>query len=241
MSYYVPIEEDILIPTVGFSFKKLARGIGKAAGGVVKATAKAGKAVATSSITKAGVGVLAVAFPAVGVPAAAAIAAANVAISQVEKGKATAKQINRNLAKLVGKAKGGDTKAATAVNAMQIAIARSKAAKAGKRPPVPVAKGNKRPPVPTSLYRASTTPAALATRLAAGGSPLGKQVLAGVQAGKAVTVPGGVVVVPGRAPIRGRRVWIGRPPAGVNAQHVPGGHAVTRSGYVLSGQDLFIG
>ena len=49
----------------------------------------------------------------------------------------------------------------------------------------------------------------------------------------------GVVVVPGKSPMRGRRVWVGKVPAGVRATRVPGAHVVTKGGFVLTGQTVF--
>jgi hypothetical protein len=228
---------------LGFSFGKLVKGI-----------AKGVKSVATSSIAKVGVGVLAVAFPAVGVPAAAALAAANLALKKVDDGVVAAKTINANLSKLKTAAHAGDPKAATAVNAMQVALAQRKARAAGVAPPVAIARPGvssfsttPRPAAavlatqqPTSLYQPSTPPEQIAVTLSGGGSELGRRALAAVQAGKSVEVPNGALVVPGSRPVRGRRVWIGKAPTGARVAHVAGAHVVTQSGYVLSGQSVFV-
>lgn len=241
--FEVGIAEEVLNDgNVGFSFGKMFKGIGKVATSVVR-----------SPILKLGVGVVAVAFPVVGIPAAAAVAGANMALDKVAQGKAAADVINKNLAKLKAAAKGGNPKAATAVNAMQVALAQRKAKAARLPPPKIVARPGAasmsttpqpaaalaRPTAKTSLYQPTKNPAALALTLAAGGSPLGKKVLTAVDAGKAVEVPAGVVVVPGKSPMRGRRVWVGKVPAGVKATRVPGAHVVTRGGFVLTGQTVF--
>lgn len=229
---------------IGFSLGKFVKGIGKAAKGV----GKVAKSVVRSPVTQAGVGVLAVAFPAVGIPAAAAVATANVAISKVEAGQKTAKALNSGLKSLKVKAHAGDRKAQVAVNAMQVALAHRKAARMGMPRPVPVAQpgvsnfmitATPRAPVPTSLYAPSPKPEQLAAKLAAGGSPVGQKLLTAVRAGKSVEVPSGVVVVPGQRPTRGKRVWIGKPPAGVKAVAVKGAHVVSKGGLVFSGQSVF--
>jgi hypothetical protein len=232
----ITIAED-MIGGVGWSFGKFFKGVAKVATSVVK-----------SPILKVGVGVLAVAFPVVGIPAAAAVAGANLALDKVASGAAAAAVVNANLAKLKVSAKAGNPAAATAVNAMQVALATRKAKAAGLPAPRPVAiqgKGSfSTTPRPvalpkTSLYQPTKTPAALALSLAAGGSPLGKTVLTAVSAGKAVEVPSGVVVVPGKAPMKGRRVWVGKVPAGIKATRVAGAHVVTKAGFVLTGQTVF--
>jgi hypothetical protein len=248
--YEIGIEEDISGlhavsgDEIGFSFGKFIKGVGKAAKGV----GKAAKSVVQSPITKAGVGVLAVAFPVVGIPAAAAVATANVAIAKVEAGKVAAKTLNKNLASLKLKAHAGDRNAATAVNAMQIALAHRKAARMGLARPVPVAQPGVSsfsttptplPRAPTSLYAPTIKPAQLALRLAGGGSPVGKKLIDAVRAGKVVEVPSGVVVVAGKRPMRGKRVWIGKPPSGTRTVKVNGAHVVTKGGLVLTGQNVF--
>ena len=231
----IGIAEDALgANEVGFSFGKLFKGIGKAATSVVK-----------SPIFKLGVGVVAVAFPIVGIPAAAAVAGANMALEKVAQGKAAAETINANLKKLKAAATAGNPKAATAVNAMQVALALRKAKAAKLPPPKFVARPgagsmSTTPTRPaTSLYQPTKSPAALALTLAAGGSPVGKKVLTAVNAGQAVEVPSGVVVVPGKSPMKGRRVWVGKAPAGVKASRVPGAHVVTKGGFVLTGQTVY--
>lgn len=238
------------IGEIGFSLGGAFKAIGKAAGGV----AKAAKSVVKSPVLQASVGVLAVAFPAVGIPAAAAVAAANVALKATETGARAASDINATLSKLKAAATKGDVKAAHAVNAMQVVLAAKKAKSLGfkrLRPvavpgkgsfstkPVPLAKVKARQ-VPTSLYKPTTTPAALAAKLAAGGSPLGQKVIAAVSAGKSVAVPNGVAVVPGKRPTRHARMWIGKPPAGTKATQLRGAHAVTKSGYVVTGQAVYV-
>lgn len=234
---------------IGFlGLGKVVKGIGKGLGKAAKAVGKAAKTVVRSPITQAGVGVLAVAFPAVGIPAAAAVATANVAITQVEKGQKTAKALNKGLASLKGKAKKGDKQAAVAVNAMQLALANRAAARSGLPRPRPVVQPGVSnfsirpkivPPVPTSLYAPTPKPEQLALKLAAGGSALGRQLLTAVKAGKPVEVPSGVVVVPGKRPVKGKKVWIGKPPAGVRATKVAGAHVVTKGGFTLSGQTVY--
>lgn len=226
------------------------KSIKKAASSVAKVT----KTVVQSKALQAGVGVLAVAFPAVGIPAAAAVATANVALKAAESGAKAASDINAKLSTLKKAASAGDAKAAHAVNAMQVALAAKKAKQLGMqrlRPvavkgkgsfsttPVPLAKV-KAKQVPTSLYKPTTTPAALATKLAAGGSPLGRKVLAAVSAGKSVAVPNGVAVVPGKRPTKHARMWIGKPPKGTKATQLRGAHAVTKGGYVVTGQAVFV-
>lgn len=243
---------DVFDDEVGFSFGGLAKGFVKG----VKAVGKAAKSVVRSPITQAGVGVLAVAFPAVGIPAAAAVATANVAITQVEKGKKTARALNASLSTLKAKAHAGDRKSAVAVNAMQVALAAKKGKLMGLarlRPvavpgkasftttPTALASSAAARSVPTSLYSASPNPLTVAKRLAGGGGPLGQRVLGAVQAGKAVEVVDGVAVVTGSTPIIGRRVWVGAAPAGVTARELRGAHAVTKRGAVLSGQAVFVG
>lgn len=221
----------------------------------VKSVAKVSKSVVQSSALQAGVGVLAVAFPAVGIPAAAAVAAANVAIKATEQGAKAASDVNNKLKQLKKAATNGDKKAAHAVNAMQVALAAKKAKKLGLqrlRPvavkgkgsfsttPVPLAKLRAKQ-VPTSLYRPSQTPAQLASKLAAGGSPLGQKVMQAVSSGKSVAVPDGLAVIPGQRPTRHARMWIGKPPAGTRgARQLKGAHAVTRGGYVVSGQAVYV-
>lgn len=227
------------------------KSIGKAAKGVVKGA----KSVVQSPITQAGVGVLAVAFPAVGIPAAAAVAAANVAIKATETGAAAAADVNVKLNQLKKLATKGDRKAAEKVNAMQVVLAARKAKKMGLkrlRPvavkgksnfsttPIPLAKVRAKQ-TPTSLYRPTQSPADLAAKLAAGGSAVGRTLLQAVSAGKSVAIPNGLAVVPGQRPTRPARMWVGRPPATVKgARQLKGAHAVTRSGYVVSGQAVFV-
>lgn len=222
---------------------------------------KVAKPIIKSPITKAAVTGLAVAFPAVGVPAAGALAAANLALDKVQAGVATAKTVNANLSKLKNLGRSGDPKAQVAVNAMQVAMAARKAASLGRPAPKPIALPGRgsfsiTPNVavqqrsrlipaaaaraPQSLYAPTQSPAAVAARLAAGGSVLGQRALSAVNAGQSVGVPNGVVVVPGQAPIRGRRVWVGKPPAGVSAAPIQGAHAVTQRGYVFSGQSVYV-
>lgn len=221
---------------------------------VAKKVASTAKSVVQNPALQAGVGVLAVAFPAVGIPAAAAVAAANVAIKATETGAKAVDDVNAKLGKLKTAAKKGDKKAAHAVNAMQVALAARKAKKLGLtrlRPvavkgkgsfsttPIPLAR-LKAKQVPTSLYKPTQSASALATKLAAGGSPLGRKVIAAVTAGKSVAVPSGVAVVPGKRPTRHARMWIGKPPAGTVARRLPGAHAVTKSGYVVTGQAVYV-
>lgn len=240
---------------VGGFFGDIAKGFKK----VGKTLGKAAKSVVQSPITQSVTGVVAVAFPAVGIPAAAAIATANMAIKKVEAGAAAAKTVNANLTKLKKAASGGNTKAAVAVNAMQVAIAQKKARQLGLPAPRPVAIPG-RPSfgttpaitrnraivpaaarqVPTSLYAPTPDPQALARALAAGGSATGKAVLQGVESGQAVAVPDAIAVLPGRAPVHGRRVWVGRAPAGVATHRIDGGHVVTSKERVLSGQPIFV-
>ncbi|HET9930200.1 MAG TPA: hypothetical protein VFQ35_05925 [Polyangiaceae bacterium] len=233
---------------IGFSFGKLVKGIGRGVSSAAKATANVSRAIVQSPITKTAVGVVAVAFPAVGVPAAAAVATANLAIDRVQAGKVAISTVNANISKLKRQAEGGNRSAAHAVNAMQVAIAQRKARKVGKPAPRPVAAPARhvaRVPaaaaqVPTSRYAPSPKPAQLALTLAAGGSALGKRTLNAVNSGQSVELPSGAVVVPGKKPIKGRRVWVGRAPAGVRASLVQGGHAVTKSGYVITGQRIYV-
>lgn len=232
------------VDEIGFSFGGLIKSIGKAASAVVKSPALAGA-----------VGVLAVAFPAVGIPAAAAVAVANKALKVAEQGVDAANQINDRLKTLKTKAAAGDKKAATAVNAMQVALAAKKAKKLGLQRLRPVAVPGKgsfsTTPIPlheirarqqpTSLYKRTAAPSALAQKLAAGGSPLGRKLLAAVRAGKSVAVPSGVAVVPGKPPQRYARMWIGKPPKGTKgARELRGAHAVTKGGYVVTGQAVFV-
>ena len=238
------------VDEIGFSFGGLVKSIGKAASGVAKVT----KSVVQSKALQVGVGVLAVAFPAVGIPAAAAVAAANVAIKATETGVKAAGDINKKLGILKAAAQKGDVKAAHAVNAMQVALAAKKAKALGLqrlRPvavkgkgsfsttPIPLAKV-KAKQVPTSLYKPTQSPASLATKLAAGGSPLGVKLLAAVNAGKSVAMPNGVAVVPGQRPTKHARMWIGKPPAGTKARQLKGAHAVTKGGYVVTGQSVYV-
>lgn len=222
---------------------------------------KIAKPIIKSPITKAAVTGLAVAFPAVGIPAAGALAAANLALDKVQAGVATAKTVNANLSKLKNLGRAGDPKAQVAVNAMQVAMAARKAMSMGRPAPKPVAlpgrgsfsitpnvavqQRSRLVPVaaaraPQSLYAPTQSPASVAARLAAGGSALGQRALSAVSSGQSVGVPEGVVVVPGQAPIRGRRVWVGRAPAGVSAAPIQGAHAVTKRGYVFSGQSIYV-
>ena len=219
----------------------------KAVGKAAKSLGKVAKSVVRSNITKAGVGVLAVAFPAVGVPAAAAVATANIALDKIEAGQAAVTTVQRNVNKLAARAKVGDPKAAVAVNAMQVAIANRKARRAGVPAPRPVAlkKGPKpaapraRARPPTSLYKPTQKPAQLASALSAGGSALGRKLLAAVQAGKSAEVPQGIVVLAGRRPIKPKRVWLGKPPTGIKCKRVNGAHVVTKSGLVVTGQVVY--
>lgn len=94
--------------------------------------------------------------------------------------------------------------------------------------------------VPTSLYSPTPKPEQLAAKLAAGGSPLGLRMLQAVEQGKAVEVPSGVVVVTGQRPQRPSRMWIGKPTDAANVVRVDGAHAVTKSGFVMSGQAVFV-
>lgn len=235
---------------VGWFGSKLAKSIGKAA----KSVGKAASSVVKSPVFQVGVGVLAVAFPAVGIPAAAAVATAAAAIKTAEKGAAAAKEINSKLSTLKAAASKGDETAAHAVNAMQVALAARKAKALGMtrlRPvavpgkgsfsttPIPLAQVRAKQQ-PTSLYSPPAGAAALASKLAAGGSPLGKKVLSAVSAGKSVEVPNGVAVVPGQRPTRPKRLWVGKPPAGTKARQLRGAHAVTKSGFVLTGQAVFV-
>lgn len=231
---------------IGFlNLKKIGKSIGKAAKGVARGVAS----VAKSPIVQAGAGVLAVAFPAVGLPTAGAIAIANSAIKKAEKGAVSVAVVNKNLSKLKRKARAGDAKSAGAVNAMQLAIARRKAAAAGEPPPIAVVRPgapsmrttpvDRRPAVPSTLNAPTPRPAAVARQLAAGGTPTGARALAGIASGAAVAVPGAIVAAP-RSVIRGRRVWLGRPPSGTRAIEVRGGHAVTTDGLVISGQRVFV-
>lgn len=239
------------VDEIGFSFGGLVKSITSAA----KDVAKVSKSVVQSKITQVGVGVLAVAFPAVGIPAAAAVAAANVAIKAAETGMAAAGDINKKLGTLKAAAQQGDVKAAHAVNAMQVALAAKKAKSLGLQRLRPVAvpgKGNfsttpvplaklKAKQQPTSLYKPTAPSSALALKLAAGGSPLGKRVLAAVAAGKSVAVPSGVAVVPGQKPKRYAKLWIGKPPAGTKgARLLKGAHAVTKGGFVVTGQTVYV-
>lgn len=245
---------DVFDDEIGFSFKSLAKGIAKG----VKSVGKVAKGVVQNKAFQAGVGVLAVAFPAVGIPAAAAVATANVAISQVEAGKKSAKALNSSLSSLKVKASTGDRKAAVAVNAMQVALAARKAKALGLKRLRPVAVPGKGSftttptplgspatqavarSLPTSLYSPTPKPAAVAAKLAGGGGAVGKRVLGAVQQGKPVELVDGVAVVTGQAPIVGRRVWVGKAPAGVRVRELRGAHAVTRKGAVLSGQSVFV-
>jgi hypothetical protein len=239
------------VDEIGFSFGGLVKSIGK----VGKGIASAAKSVAKSPVLQVATGVVAVAFPAVGIPAAAALAAANQALKVAEKGAAAANDLNNKLKSLKGAAVAGDKRAATAVNAMQVVLAAKKAKKLGLqrlRPvavpgrgsfsttPVPLAK-LKASQQPTSLYKPTASPSALAQKLAAGGSPLGKRVLAAVAAGKSVAVPSGVAVIPGQKPRRYAKLWIGKPPAGTKgARALPGAHAVTKGGFVVTGQTVYV-
>ena len=238
------------VDEIGFSFGGLVKSIGKAASGV----AKAAKSVVKSPVLQVGVGVLAVAFPAVGIPAAAAVAAANIALKAAETGVKAASDVNAKLSQLKAAATKGDKKAAHAVNAMQVALAAKKAKALGLQRLRPVAvkgKGSfsttpiplerlKSRQVPTSLYKPTQSATALASKLAAGGSPLGRKVLSAVSAGKSVAVPDGVAVVPGQRPTKHARMWIGKPPAGTSARQLRGAHAVTRGGYVVTGQAVYV-
>jgi len=254
ISGYVDSDDAIAgefdVDEIGWFGSKLAKSVGK----VAKSVGKAATSVVKSPILQAGVGVLAVAFPAVGIPAAAAVAAANVAIKTANQGAAAAKDLNSKLGQLKAAATKGDVKAQHAVNAMQVALAAKKAKAAGLqrlRPvavpgkgsfsttPVPLAK-LKAKQVPTSLYKPAQTPANLAANLAAGGSPLGKTVLAAVAAGKSVAVPNGVAVVPGQRPTKHAKMWIGKPPAGTKARQLKGAHAVTKGGFVVTGQAVYV-
>jgi hypothetical protein len=226
----------------------------KKAGKLAKKVGKAASTVVKSPILQASVGVLAVAFPAVGIPAAAAVAAANLALKATETGVKAAEDVNKKLNQLKAAATKGDTKAAHAVNAMQVALAAKKAKKLGLqrlRPvavkgkgsfsttPVPLSKV-KAKQVPTSLYKPTQSVTSLAAKLAAGGSPLGQKVMAAVSAGKSVAVPNGVAVVPGQRPTKHARMWIGKPPAGTKARQLKGAHAVTKGGYVVTGQAVYV-
>lgn len=239
------------VDEIGFSFGGAFKAIGKAA----KSVGKAASSVVKSPVLQVGVGVLAVAFPAVGIPAAAAVAAANLALKATEQGAKAASDVNAKLKQLKAAATKGDKKAAHAVNAMQVALAAKKAKALGMQRLRPVAvrgKGSfsttpipltklKAKQVPTSLYKPTQSAMTLATKLAAGGSPLGLKVLAAVSAGKSVAVPSGVAVVPGQRPTRHARMWIGKPPAGTKARQLKGASAVTKSGYVVTGQAVYVG
>lgn len=235
---------------VGWFGSKLVKSIGKAA----KSVGKAATSVVKSKVFQVGVGVLAVAFPAVGIPAAAAVATAAAAIKAGEAGAGAAKELNANLSKLKAKAGQGDQKAAHAVNAMQVALAAKKAKELGLtrlRPvavpgkgsfsttPIPLSKVQAKQQ-PTSLYAPPAGAGALASKLAAGGSPVGKKALAAVSAGKSVAVPNGVAVVPGQRPTRPKRMWVGKAPAGIKVRELKGAHAVTKGGFVLAGQAVFV-
>lgn len=239
------------VDEIGWFGSSFVKSVSKA----VKSVSKVAKSVVQSSALQAGVGVLAVAFPAVGIPAAAAVAAANIAIKATETGVKAAEDVNKKLNQLKSAATKGDKKAAHAVNAMQVALAARKAKKLGLqrlRPvavpgkgsftttPIPLAKLRAKQ-VPTSLYKPSQSPSQLATKLAAGGSPLGRKLIQAVSAGKSVAVPDGLAVIPGQRPSRHARMWIGKPPAGTKgARQLKGAHAVTRGGYVVSGQAVYV-
>jgi hypothetical protein len=238
------------VDEIGWFGSKLVKSVSK----VAKSVGKAATSVVKSPILQVGVGVLAVAFPAVGIPAAAAVAAANLAIKTANTGAAAAKDLNSKLGQLKAAATKGDEKAQHAVNAMQVALAAKKAKALGLqrlRPvavpgkgsfsttPVPLAK-LKAKQQPTSLYAPTQAPAALALKLAAGGSALGKQVIAAVGKGQSVAVPNGVAVVPGKRPTRHAKMWIGKPPKGTKARELRGAHAVTKGGFVVTGQAIFV-
>jgi len=240
------------VDEIGWFGSKIANRLGKIAKGVGKATS----GVLKSKIFQGIVGVVAVAFPVVGIPAAAAVAAANIALKAAETGAGAAKELNATLTTLKVKATAGDAKAATAVNAMQVAMAARKAKALGIQRIRPVAvKGSKgsfsTTPIPlaalqakqqpTSLYKPTQSPAVLASKLAAGGSPLGKKVLSAVTAGQSVAVPNGVAVIPGQKPTRHAKMWIGKVPAGTKgARLLKGASAVTKGGFVLSGQAVYV-
>jgi len=238
------------VDQVGWFGSSLVKSIGK----VAKSVGKAATSVVKSPVFEVGVGVLAVAFPVVGIPAAAAVATANAALKTAATSAAAAQQLNAKLSKLKADATKGSVSAAHAVNAMQVALAAQKAKALGMqrlRPvaipgrgsfsttPIPLAKVQAAQ-VPTSLYAPTQTTTALAAKLAAGGSPIGRQVLAAISAGKSVAIPNGLAVVPGRQPLRPAKMWVGKPPKGTTAHELKGAHAVTKGGFVLAGQAVFV-
>lgn len=235
---------------VGWFGSKLVKSVGKAA----KSVGKVATGVVKSPILQVGVGVLAVAFPAVGIPAAAAVAAANLALRTASTGAAAAKDLNAKIGTLKSLAKGGDTKAQHSVNAYQVALGAQKAKALGMqrlRPvavpgrgsfsttPVPLAKLQAKRQ-PTSLYAPTPAPGDLALKLAAGGTPLGVKVIAAVKKGQSVAVPNAMAVIPGQRPTRHEKVWIGRAPKGTKARELKGAHVITRTGFVVAGQSVFV-
>lgn len=220
----------------------------KAVGKLGKSIGKAASDVVRSPILKTGVGVLAVAFPAVGVPAAAAVATANVALDKVKAGQVAAAAVSKNMRKLEGRAKQGDRKAAGMFNAMRVAVAQRVNAERGLPPPrvvvnpaAVVSPASARKAAAARAVRAASPQqrAQLAKALAAGGSPTGQKLLAAVRAGKVAELPHALVVVPGRKPMRPKRVFVGKAPAGVKAQRIKGAHVVLRSGMIVTGQAVF--